>query len=302
MRIADLRQASKCYGSIQALQDVSLSIDAGEVVALLGPNGAGKTTAVRLLLGLTQPDHGTAALFGTDPTSFAVRARVGAMLQSATLPDTLRVRELIALFSSYYPTPRALPETILAAGLQGFEDRLFGRLSGGQKQRVLFALAICGNPELLFLDEPTVGLDAEARRMVWTSIRSFVAAGGSVLLTTHYLEEAATLSDRIIMLHRGTVVAQGSPAEIKSRAAAKRVRFVTSLDQTVVRSIAGAAEIDFHGNTVQIVTADAERLIRDLLARDPLLSNLEIRAASLEDALFAIADDHEKAYQKEVAR
>jgi ABC-2 type transport system ATP-binding protein len=298
MRIAELRNASKVYGRIQALRDVSLSIGTGEVVSLLGPNGAGKTTAVRLLLGLAQPDQGTVTLFGTDPGSFSARARIGAMLQSATLPETLRVRELVALFSSYYPAPCALPDVIRAAGLQGLEDRLFGRLSGGQKQRVLFALGICGNPDLLFLDEPTAGLDAEARRMVWSGIRTFVARGGSVLLTTHYLEEADILSDRIVMLHRGAVVAQGSPGQVKSRAAAKRIRFVTSLDQARIRSIARDAEIEVHGSTIDIVTADAESVVKELLAQDPTLSDLEVSAATLEDALLAIANDQEKACQE----
>ena len=188
--VAELANVTKKYGSAIALQELSLALQAGEVVSLLGANGAGKTTAVRLLLGLTQTTKGTVTLFGQSPHSRNTRKRVGALLQVARVPDTLKVREHIDLFSSYYPKPLPRKQVVEAAGLDGLENRLFGDLSGGQKQRVLFALAICGDPDLLFLDEPTVGLDVEARRGLWRVIRAFVERGGSVLLTTHYLEEA----------------------------------------------------------------------------------------------------------------
>jgi ABC-2 type transport system ATP-binding protein len=204
---------------VAALRGIDLAIEPGELVALLGPNGAGKTTAVRILLGLTTQDHGEASIFGFHPGSREDRLRRGAQLQVAKVPETLKVREHIELFSSYYKDPLPIAETIAAAGLQGVENRLFGNLSGGQKQRLLFALAICGNPSLLFLDEPTVGLDVEARRGLWTRIRAFVARGGSVLLTTHYLEEADALAHRIAVINRGRIVAEGSPAEIKRRGA-----------------------------------------------------------------------------------
>jgi len=216
MPVAELQFATKRYREIEALRGVNLKIERGELVALLGPNGAGKTTAVRILLGLTTPTSGKAAIFGQDPASQAAKLRRGALLQVGKVPETLRVREHIELFSSYYPKPLPFAETIAAAGLTGVEKRLFGELSGGQKQRVLFALAICGNPELLFLDEPTVGLDVEARRALWGRIRAFVARGGSVLLTTHYLEEADALANRIAVIDGGRIVAEGTPAEIKA--------------------------------------------------------------------------------------
>jgi ABC-2 type transport system ATP-binding protein len=206
---------TKSYGPVAALRRLNLAIEPGELVALLGPNGAGKTTAVRILLGLTTADSGTAAIFGHESRSRAAKLCRGALLQVAKVPETLRVREHIELFSAYYPHPLPLAETIGVAGLGGIENRLFGDLSGGQKQRVLFALAICGNPQLLFLDEPTIGLDVEARRTLWRHIRGFVSRGGSVLLTTHYLEEAEALANRIAVIHRGAIVAQGSPTEIK---------------------------------------------------------------------------------------
>ena len=180
MILAELKGVTKRFGAIVALRDVDLHIRPGELLALLGPNGAGKTTAVKLLLGLLKPNSGAVEIIA--------RERIGAMLQVAKVPETLRVREHIDLFSSYYPAPLPMNQVLAAAGLAGLENRLFGELSGGQRQRVLFALAICGKPDLLFLDEPTAGLDAEARRVLCEHIRAFVAGGGSVLLTTHYLE------------------------------------------------------------------------------------------------------------------
>ncbi|HEX8151589.1 MAG TPA: ABC transporter ATP-binding protein [Thermoanaerobaculia bacterium] len=215
---ASLAQVTKRYGSTVALDAIDFHIKPGELVALLGANGAGKTTAVRLLLGLASPTSGIARVFGQDPRDAVNRRRTGAMLQIGKVPDTLKVREHIDLFSSYYPDPMPRAEVIEAAGLSGLEARKYGDLSGGQKQRVLFALAICGNPELLILDEPTVGLDVEARRALWRQIRLFIARGRSILLTTHYLDEAEALANRIVVIDKGTVVAEGTPAEIKRRA------------------------------------------------------------------------------------
>lgn len=219
MAVAELRAVTKRFGPIDALRGVNLTIEPGELVALLGPNGAGKTTAVRILLGLTPADAGRATIFGHAPASQAAKLRRGALLQVAKVPETLKVREHIELFSSYYPNPLPFAETIEAAGLAGIEERLFGDLSGGQKQRVLFALALCGNPDLLFLDEPTVGLDVATRRALWGRIRAFLSRGGSVLLTTHYLEEAEALANRIAVINQGRIVAEGTPGEIKAGAA-----------------------------------------------------------------------------------
>src|SRR5437588_4419711 len=195
--VASLECVIKNYGEVRALRNVNFTVCAGHVVALLGPNGAGKTTAIKLLLGLMQPNSGKTRVFGGDPTNPQNRMRTGAMLQVGRVPETLRVGEHIDLFSSYYRDPMLMAEVLSAAGLEKLRDRKFGDLSGGQRQRTLFALAICGNPDLLFLDEPTAGLDVEARRALWEEIRRLVARGKTVLLTTHYLEEADALADRI---------------------------------------------------------------------------------------------------------
>jgi ABC-2 type transport system ATP-binding protein len=240
MPVAELRGVTKNYGSIAALRGIDLAIQPGELFALLGPNGAGKTTAIRILLGLTAPTAGQAAIFGHPPASRAARLCRGAQLQVAKVPETLKVREHIELFSSYYMHPLPIRETLAAAGLEGLENRLFGDLSGGQKQRVLFALAICGNPGLLFLDEPTVGLDVEARRGLWARIREYVARGGSVLLTTHYLDEADALAHRIAVIDQGRIVAEGSPAEIKRRGACSGLEdaFLAIMKQSSLQEVA----------------------------------------------------------------
>jgi ABC-2 type transport system ATP-binding protein len=285
---AELRGVTKRFGSTVALSNVSLDIQSGELVALLGPNGAGKTTAVRLLLGLTRLDSGSARVFGLDPRQSGNRVRTGAMLQVGKVPETLRVGEHIALFSSYYPDPLPRAEIVAVAGLRGLEDRPFGELSGGQKQRLLFALAICGNPDLLILDEPTVGLDVDARRSIWEEIRRFVAKGGAVLLTTHYLQEADSLADRIIVIDRGRIIAEGTPAEIKTRVSGKRIRCSTSLPPQQLTALPFVTNVTRDGAITEVLTSNSEAVVRELLARDRSLSNLEVISAGLEEAFLTL--------------
>ncbi|HYH09688.1 MAG TPA: ABC transporter ATP-binding protein [Thermoanaerobaculia bacterium] len=227
---ARFTRVTKNYGPVEALRGLDLTLGRGELVALLGANGAGKTTAVRALLGLAKPTSGEVRVFGADPRDASSRTRLGAVLQIARVPETLRVREHIDMFSSYYPNPMPMHEVIEAAGLQGLERRKYGELSGGQQKRVLFALGICGNPELLVLDEPTVGLDVESRRALWKQIRAFVARGKSVLLTTHYLAEAESLANRVVVIHRGVVIKEGTPAQIKGEAATLEDAFIDLLE------------------------------------------------------------------------
>ena len=289
--VASLEGVNKNYGSVKALRSVDFRVRAGELVALLGPNGAGKTTAVKLLLGLLQPNSGRVRVFGGDPTNPENRMRTGAMLQVGRVPETLRVREHIDLFSAYYQKPMALAEVIAAAGLEKLQDRKFGDLSGGQKQRVLFALSICGDPDMLFLDEPTVGLDVESRRMLWDEIRRMVGRGKTVLLTTHYLQEADALADRVAVINQGEIVAQGTPAEIKAKTAGKRIRCITSLSMNMLRQIPGVSDVKEDREALELHVIEAESVLRELLSMDAGLSALEVTSAGLEEAFLALTQD-----------
>jgi ABC-2 type transport system ATP-binding protein len=289
--VATTRNLTKSYGPIVALRDLNLDLRAGELLALLGPNGAGKTTLVRMLLGLARPDSGIVSVFGADPHVGSVQPRLGAMLQVGRVPETLRVREHIDLFSSYYPSPLPLQETLRIAGIEDIKNRPFGELSGGQKQRVLFGIAICGNPDLLFLDEPTVGLDVEARRLMWSQIRTLIACGKTVLLTTHYLNEADALADRILVLDKGAIVAEGTPAEIKARTMGKQIRCTSRLSLEEVGQIPGVLSVKADRNAFELQVNVAEPVVRELLRRDTWLADLEVTNAGLEEAFLALTQN-----------
>ena len=297
--VAVTRNLTKSYGQIVALRDLNLEVRAGELLALLGPNGAGKTTLVRMLLGLARPDAGSVSVLGSDPQQREIQGRLGAMLQVGRVPETLRVREHIDLFSSYYPAPLPIAETLKIAGLEEVKDRPFGELSGGQKQRVLFGIAICGNPDLLFLDEPTVGLDVEARRLMWSQIRILIARGKTVLLTTHYLNEADALADRILVLDKGVIVAEGTPAEIKARAMGKQIRCTSQLQLEEVRQIPGVLSVKADRNAFELQVNAAEPVVRELLQRDSWLADLEVTNAGLEEAFLALTQNHNTNASKE---
>jgi ABC-2 type transport system ATP-binding protein len=290
--VARVRNGKKSYGDVVALNGVNLEIRTGELLALLGPNGAGKTTLVRLLLGSAKPDAGTISVFGADPHAGQMQWRVGAMLQVGRVPETLKVREHIDLFSSYYVNPMPIEETLAIAGVADIKDRAYGELSGGQKQRVLFGLAICGNPDLLFLDEPTVGLDVEARRLMWSQIRALIARGKTVLLTTHYLNEADALADRILVLNQGAIIAEGTPEEIKARAMGKQVRFASQLTLEQIQQIPGVLKATADRNRFELQVNAAEPVVRELLQRDAWLADLEVTNAGLEEAFLALTKNH----------
>ena len=285
---ATLSNITKRYGTTVALDGLDLSLRPGEVVALLGPNGAGKSTAIKLLLGLIAPTSGTSRVLGSDPREATTRTRVGAMLQVARVTETLRVREHLDLFRSYYPNPLPIAEVLRIAQLQGIEDRLFSQLSGGQRQRVLFALAICGNPDLIFLDEPTVGLDIESRRALWQQIRSLSAQGKTVLLTTHYLEEADALAHRIIVINKGRVINEGTPTEIKRIGGARTIRCQTRLSREFMLTLPSVTSVEFNAGAVVVAATDAERVLREMFLRDETLSGLEVASPALEDAFLAL--------------
>jgi ABC-2 type transport system ATP-binding protein len=299
--VASLTNVTKRYANgVTALDNLSLSLRRGEIVALLGPNGAGKSTAVKLLMGLSSPTSGEVRIFAADPRHTAARLRTGVMLQIGRAPEMLRVREHITLFRGYYPNPMAYDALIKAAGLEGIEERFFGQLSGGQKQRVLFALALAGDPDLIFLDEPTVGLDIEARRLMWAQIRSLAARGKTVLLTTHYLEEADALAHRIIVINKGRVVCEGTPAEVKSMGTSlsssssrtiKIIRCSTSLPTPALLSIPGVTEVESSGTLTVITTTQPESTLREMLALDQTLSALEVTSPALEDAFLSLTSN-----------
>lgn len=286
--VAALTGVTKRYGGTAALDGLNLDLRAGEVVALLGANGAGKSTAVRLMLGLTGATEGAVRVFGCDPRTPATRTRVGAMLQVASVPRSLKVREHVDLFRSYYPAPLGYGEVVRIAQLEGIEERLFEHLSGGQRQRLLFGLALCGDPDLIFLDEPTVGMDIEARRGLWAQIRLLADRGKTVLLTTHYLEEADALASRIVVIDRGRVVSEGTPAEIKGRIAGRTIRCATRLTVEFLRTLPGVTSAEQVRGVTSVIAVQAEAVVRTMLLEDESLNGLEVTSPALEDAFLAL--------------
>jgi len=285
---AQLVDATKKYGDVEALKGVSLEIASGEVVAMLGPNGAGKTTSISLLLGLRKPTSGKALLFGLDPNHLDARSRVGVMLQESGIPTMLKVREMVDLFRSYYPKPMTRERAIGMAGLEEKANALVKELSGGQRQRLYFALAVCGDPEVLFLDEPTVGMDVEGRRSFIERIAEFADMGRTVVLTTHYLEEADQLAKRVIVIDRGLVIADASPQEIKSKVAGKRVRFsAAALTESDLDGLP-VTGLTIAGGTVQLLTNQPEAVLGELFRRGIEISELEVSGADLEDAFISL--------------
>ena len=282
--LARLHGAVKSYGALRALDGIDLDLRGGELLALLGPNGAGKTTAIGLLLGLIRTDAGVAELFGMDPQRIEARRNFGVMLQDAALPPTLRVGELIRLAASYYPSPRSVAESAELAGVADLLRRPYGKLSGGQQRRVQFAVALCGRPKLLFLDEPTVGMDIEARQKLWQAIRHLVAEGNSVVLTTHYLEEAEALADRVCVMARGRVIGEGSVEALRARIALRRVWCSTRLPLAEVAAWPEVAEARVDSERLCLSTEYPELLVRRLLAEDLGRRALEVRAAGLAEA------------------
>ena len=289
--VARLRGAVKRYGALAAVDGLDLALHRGELLALLGPNGAGKSSAIGLLLGLHRADAGEVELFGLDPQRVEARRHIGVMLQSATLPPTLRVRELLRLTASYYANPRVLQESAELAAIGDLLDRPYGKLSGGQQRRVQFALALCGRPRLLFLDEPTVGMDIEARQALWAAIRRLVGEGCSVLLTTHYLEEAEALADRVCVMARGRAIHGGTVDELRARVGVRRIRCISTLLPETVAEWPEVAEVRVEGGRLQLTTAEAEVVVLRLLQNDAWLRELEVQRAGLAEAFTELTRD-----------
>lgn len=289
--LAELAGVSKRYGSIVALDGLDLGVRRAELLAILGPNGAGKTTAISLLLGLQQPDTGKASLFHQSPLKLEARRQVGVMMQEVTLAEDLRVREHIDLIGHYYPDPLSPEAAMEMTRTTALADRPYGKLSAGQKRQVQFAVAVCGRPKLLFLDEPTVGLDVQARAVLWETIRSLVRQGSSIVLTTHYLEEAQALADRVAVLANGRLIASGTVSEMRALVSRKRITCSTTLTFEEIATWPGVESVTRDRELLHITVTDAEEVTRRLVIADPKVRDLEVHRAGLAEAFTELTQE-----------
>lgn len=294
LKAVEFDGVTRRFGATIALDDATFDIGSGETVALLGPNGAGKSTAISIMLGLLGVSGGRARTLGLTPQDAVRSGRVGAMLQSATLPVGARVGELVDLARALYPLPAAHDALVARAGLEQLGRRRAETLSGGEAQRVRFALAIAGDPDLVFLDEPTVSMDVESRRAFWADMRAFAAEGRTVLFATHYLDEADHVADRILVLDRGRLIANGSPAALKGRISERTVRFTLpprdGVGDAALGALPGVVSTDQRGETVSLLTADADATVRGLVAAGIAFRHLEVTGADLDAAFLTLTN------------
>jgi ABC-2 type transport system ATP-binding protein len=274
-----------------ALDRLDLEVRPSELLAVLGPNGAGKTTAISLLLGLRRPDSGSVRLFGQSPLSIEPRRQVGVMMQEVTLAPELRAREHIDLAASYYPDPLPPDAVLEMTHAEPLARRPYGKLSNGQKRLVQFGMAVCGRPKLLFLDEPTVGMDIRSREMLWSALRKLVGDGASIVLTTHYLEEAEALADRVVVLAKGRPVASGSVSEMRALVVRTRIQCLTTLAAEEVANWPGVGSVNRDGERLEITATNAEAVVRQLLAADADLHELEVRRAGLAEVFTELTQE-----------
>jgi ABC-2 type transport system ATP-binding protein len=288
-----LKNLHKTFGSLVAVDDVDLDIAPGEVVALLGPNGAGKSTTIDLALGLANPSTGSAELFGGSPRDAIVEGRVGAMLQGGALLPTMTVSQAVALVASVHKHPLSVEEALERARCTEIARQKVSKLSGGQMQRARFAVAVVSNPELLILDEPTAAMDVEARHVFWQSMREFTDQGRTVVFATHYLDEADTYADRIVMLSAGRVVADGTPTEVKAVVSGRRIRalidFPWSADfESELHSLPGVKSVEHRGEQFTVVSNDSDATLRTLLSAYDGIHDIEVTAHNMDDAFLAL--------------
>ncbi|MGI8762227.1 MAG: ABC transporter ATP-binding protein [Jatrophihabitantaceae bacterium] len=287
----DLRQVSKSFGSVRAVRGVDLQIRTGEVMAFLGPNGAGKTSTIDLILGLARPTAGNVEVYGMNPHQAISRGLVSAVLQNGGLLKDLTVAETVQYMAGLFPRSRPVEEVLARAGITQLAGRLVGKCSGGEQQRLRFAVALLSDPELLILDEPTQGMDVEGRREFWKAIREDAAKGRTIVFATHYLEEADAYADRIVLIRKGEIVADGTAAEVKSLASGRTVRAtLPGADEAQLRTVAGADSVEVRGDTVLIHARDTDSVARHLLTQTAA-HDLEITAQGLEEAFLALTGD-----------
>ncbi|MGH3319244.1 MAG: ABC transporter ATP-binding protein [Streptosporangiaceae bacterium] len=283
---------SKSFGRVTAVDDLTRTLSVGESVALLGPNGAGKTTTIGLLLGLLRPDAGDVRVLGMAPDEAVASGSIAAMLQEGGLMPDVKVAELVDLVRGLYPDPLPMDQALETAGLGDLGGRLVNKLSGGQTQRLRFALALVGNPRTLVLDEPTAGLDVEARRTFWTSMRAYAASGRTVLFATHYLEEADENADRILVMSRGRVIADGPATEIKATVGGRTVRFTLDGQSSEgLDRLPGVKGMEIRGDSVTLSTADADETVAALYTSRGKVRDIEVTGADLEDAFLALTEN-----------
>jgi ABC-2 type transport system ATP-binding protein len=287
--VVTIRGLDHRYGATHALRGVDLTVAAGECVALLGPNGAGKTTLVGALTGMLAPSAGIARIDGADPRRPATRRRLGVVHQQAGFPRTLKVRELVSGWAVRAGRPASDAEAVLTeVGLHDLTKRRVTALSGGQQQRLQLAMALVVDPTLLVLDEPTVGLDIDARRRFWATLAARRDRGTAVLLTTHQIEEAAAVADRVVVLHEGTVIASGHPADLTAQLPDRTVTARTALRDSELRALPDVLDVTVADGRMRAVSARAEATVLALLAADPTLSDLRVEGATLEQAIVAM--------------
>jgi len=294
--VVSFENVSKNYGSLRAVDGLSLDLRPGETVALLGPNGAGKSTSLDMLLALRKPTSGQIRMFGSDPYHAVKSGRVGAMLQSGGLMPEVTVLELVTLVTNLHPRPEPVELTLKRAGIAQFADQRVDRLSGGQTQRVRFALAICGKSELIVLDEPTTAMDVETRRLFWASMKEEVAQGRTLLFATHYLEEADQAADRILVINRGRLLADGTPADIKARAGARRLSFrLDHPDEQFLLGLPALVNVEVRHDLVQIQSSDSDATLYAVLDAGYRPYEIEVTGLGLEQAFLAITAEDDRA-------
>jgi len=293
MLAIDLRHLTKRYGNVTAVNDLSLAIRSGEIVAFLGPNGAGKTTTIDMILGLARPNEGSVEVYGLAPVDAIARGYVSAVMQNGGLLKDFTVYETVRYTASLYANPQPVSEVLERAGISHIADRRVGKCSGGEQQRLRFAMSLLSNPRLLLLDEPTAGMDVEARREFWSAIREDAGRGRTVMFATHYLEEADAYADRIVLVRQGSIVADGTTAAVKSMASGRTVRAtVRNADRDALAALGGVTSVELRGDTVLITCTDSDAVARHLLTKTAA-SDLEITANSLEAAFMALTGDAE---------
>jgi ABC-2 type transport system ATP-binding protein len=294
--VVSFENVSKHYGNLKAVDGLTLELRRGETVALLGPNGAGKSTSLDMLLALRKPTSGTIRMFGQDPYHAIKSGAVGAMLQSGGLMPEVTVRELVTLIAGLHPRPIPVETTLRAAGIESVAEQRVDRLSGGQTQRVRFALAIAGECDLIVLDEPTTAMDVETRQRFWASMKEEVAEGKTLLFATHYLEEADQAADRILVINRGRLLADGSPEDIKKRAGAKRMSFrLANANEPLLLSLPGVVSLETRNDLVHIQTSDSDATLYGVLDAGYRPSEIEVGSLGLEQAFLAITAEDDRA-------